>query len=437
MCDMLRKIQLMLCVTVSAVICSCERPSVQDQEPPFSGVGTCAPITVHDEFIFLSWYELININAESKLEEFRNPSAEWRLRMLKDAGFNTYFDYRLSSLEEAEALLDLGDRVGMKIITECAELHDSTTTMMAVEALSVHPSFYAYDVWDEPDVSKFPEVRRRIKEIYKYDKEHPCYVNLLPNYAWDEWVEETYLETVRYYLKTVPVSFLSFDFYPVIVNEEGSRTLREAWYHNLEDIRTAALEAKVPIWSFALVKAHAVYPKPTLADLRVQHFSNLVYGAVAFQYFTARAIVWRDAVTEFYPLVKQVNHELKQMEKTLNGKKELQRQVLAYSKTRPVRDGLKQQKNAKAKAAYRQKYESDFIIADAAARYFRENGISKLPSYKALQAEIETLIQEKNSGYNDYRAKREEYRRLQTVKGNIDQILHRERKPVKRQEQER
>ena len=129
--------------------------------------------------------------------------------------------------------------------------------------------------------------------------------------------------------------------------------------------------------------------------------------------------------------------ELKQVEKTLNGKKELQRQVLAYSKTRPVRDGLKQQKNAKAKAAYRQKYESDFIIADAAARYFRENGISKLPSYKALQAEIETLIKEKNSGYNDYRAKREEYRRLQTVKGNIDQILRRERKPVKRQEQER
>ena len=98
---------------------------------------------------------------------------------------------------------------------------------------------------------------------------------------------------------------------------------------------------------------------------------------------------------------------------------------------------LKSLKNAKAKAAYRQKHESDFIIADAAARYFKENGISKLPGYKALQAEIESLIQEKNSGYNDYRAKREEYRRLQTVKGNIDQILHRERKPVKRQEQER
>ena len=144
-----------------------------------------------------------------------------------------------------------------------------------------------------------------------------------------------------------------------------------------------------------------------------------------------------EACSAAYAAMQESLAWLKQVEKTLNGKKELQRQVLAYSKTRPVRDGLKQQKNAKAKAAYRQKHESDFIIADAAARYFRENGISKLPSYKALQAEIETLIKEKNSGYNDYRAKREEYRRLQTVKGNIDQILRRERKPVKRQEQER
>ena len=40
-----------------------------------------------------------------------------------------------------------------------------------------------------------------------------------------------------------------------------------------------------------------------------------------------------------------------QAETTLNGKKELQRQLLAYSKPRPVRDGRKPQKNAKAKAA--------------------------------------------------------------------------------------
>ena len=180
--------------------------------------------------------------------------------------------------------------------------------------MSAHPSLYAYGIKDEPEVSDYPEVIRRIKEIYKYDKTHFCYVNLFPNYGLDDWVEERYLETLRHYLKTVPVSFLSFDYYPIVM-KDSVRVLRDGWYHNLEDIRTAANEAKVPIWSFALTKHHYDYPSPTLADLRLQHFSNLVYGAVAFQYFTTRAIVWEnDTVPDIYPIVKQVNTELKLME---------------------------------------------------------------------------------------------------------------------------
>ena len=314
----MKRFTLSACLMALLAICACEneKDNVIDDgtEVEFSAAGTCVPITYPDEFIILSWYELININAESKLQEFQDPSAEWRLQKLTEAGFNAYFDYRLASLEEAEALLALGDKVGVKIITECPELHDPVTTKMAVAAMSAHPSLLAYNIWDEPDVYEYPEVVRRIREIYKYDQTTPCSVNLLPNYAWDEWVEETYLETVRHYLKNVPVSFLSFDYYPVIIDEDGNRTLREAWYHNLEDIRTAALEADIPIWGFALVKPHGPYPKPTLEDLRLQQFSNLVYGAVAFQYFTTRTIVWRDSVTEIYPMVKQVNQELKMME---------------------------------------------------------------------------------------------------------------------------
>ena len=61
-------------------------------------------------------------------------------------------------------------------------------------------------------------------------------------------------------------------------------------------------------------KALGSNPKPTLADLRLQQFSNLVYGAVVFQYFTARGIVWEEDCTDVYPYIKQVNEELKQME---------------------------------------------------------------------------------------------------------------------------
>ena len=219
-----------------------------------------------------------------------------------------------------------------------------------------------------------------------------------------------------------------------------------------EDYRISSLNCGGEDFAVACMRANLRYEKnQKREDVKSHHYiisfdprdaaDNLKQMAATVtayqQYGFSSPEELDEACSAAYTAMQESLAELKQVEKTLNGKKELQRQVLAYSKTRPVRDGLKQQKNAKAKAAYRQKHESDFIIADAAARYFRENGISKLPSYKALQAEIESLIKEKNSGYNDYRAKREEYRRLQTVKGNIDQILHRERKPVKRQEQER
>ena len=135
-----------------------------------------------------------------------------------------------------------------------------------------------------------------------------------------------------------------------------------------------------------------------------------------------------------YEEMRQTSGELKTLETKLQGKKELQRQVLAYAKTKPARDGLKAQKSPKAREAYRQAHESDFIIADAAARYFREHGITKLPARKALQDEIEQLVSKKSGLYNTYHEQKQRYTELQTVKRNIDQILRRE-EPRRRKEQ--
>ena len=135
-----------------------------------------------------------------------------------------------------------------------------------------------------------------------------------------------------------------------------------------------------------------------------------------------------------YEEMRQTSGELKTLETKLQGKKELQRQVLAYAKTKPARDGLKAQKSPKARAAYRQAHESDFIIADAAARYFKAHGITRLPARKALQDEIEQLVSKKSGLYNTYHEQKQRYTELQTVKRNIDQILHRE-EPRRRKEQ--
>ena len=135
-----------------------------------------------------------------------------------------------------------------------------------------------------------------------------------------------------------------------------------------------------------------------------------------------------------YEEMRQTSGELKTLETKLQGKKELQRQVLAYAKTKPVRDGLKAQKSPKAREAYRQAHESDFIIADAAARYFKAHGITRLPARKALQDEIEQLVSKKSGLYNTYHEQKQRFKELQTVKRNIDQILRRE-EPRRRKEQ--
>ena len=135
--------------------------------------------------------------------------------------------------------------------------------------------------------------------------------------------------------------------------------------------------------------------------------------------------------------LNSVHAELKAAESTLREKKDFQKQLLAYIKTKPARNGLKAQKTEKARKAYREQNESDFMIAEAAMRYLKSHGITELPASKALQVEIEQLMREKNALYNEYREKREKTKELQTVKGNIEQILRREPERGKGRDNER
>ena len=95
-----------------------------------------------------------------------------------------------------------------------------------------------------------------------------------------------------------------------------------------------------------------------------------------------------------------------------------------YRDTKAVREGLAAQKTPKARAAYRQEHEADLLRSEAAVRFFKANGITKLPTVKELTAEIEALMSEKNAGYNEYQECKREADELLTVKRNIDQVLH-------------
>ena len=184
--------------------------------------------------------------------------------------------------------------------------------------------------------------------------------------------------------------------------------------------------------------AYLPYPRFLLKYERWAKIHNLKQAAktlsVYQQYGFTSPEQLEAAVDTAYQKMRQTSGELKALETKLQGKKKLQRQVLAYAQTKAARDGLRAQKSEKARAAYRQAHESDFIIADAAARYFKAHGITKLPARKALQAEIEQLISEKDGLYNTYHEQKQRFKELQTVKRNIDQILRRD-EPHRRKEQ--
>ena len=133
---------------------------------------------------------------------------------------------------------------------------------------------------------------------------------------------------------------------------------------------------------------------------------------------------------------RDCRENLKAVEMELRNKKELQKRVLAYANTKPIRDEYKALKSDRAKAKFHKKRESEFIIVDSSKRYFLEHGISKIPRYKTLQSEIELLTSQQNELYEELREKRDEAKRLQTIANNINRTLHEESNKAKDQTQE-
>jgi hypothetical protein len=198
---------------------------------------------------------------------------------LKDAGFT----HNLSFFPNATTMMaafDTAEKAGIKMIAYCPEL--KTNTEETVKKIMNHPALAAYMLRDEPNRKDFQGLGEWAKKIISIDSEHFCYLNLFPNYASEEQLgTKSYKEHVDLFVDEVPVQVLSFDHYPVVGD-----SLRPNWYENLEIISAAAKKAGKPFWAFALSVAHGPYPIPTVAQLRLQVFSDLAYGAQGIQYFT-------------------------------------------------------------------------------------------------------------------------------------------------------
>ena len=207
-----------------------------------------------------------------------------RYRELKEVGINHNFSSFIN-IEELSNAMRAARRAKIKMIIHIYDLDNELEKM--AKRFKNHSALAGYFIGDEPNRNSFSHLAELTRRVQEIDKKHFCYINLYPNYAYLEQLgTTTYREYVQLFLKEVPVEILSFDYYPIRVNDSGERFLNKIWYENLEIISDEARKAVKPFWAFALTTAHGPYPIPTLADLRLQIFSNLAYGAQGIQYFT-------------------------------------------------------------------------------------------------------------------------------------------------------
>lgn len=294
---------------------------------------------IRNIFSILSLFLILTGSAESRdrksakqipvLAWYGIPADETTLERyleLKESGITC----NLSFFPDAESMaraLDVAKKAGIKMIVSCPEL--KTDPERTVKRFRNHPAVMGYMLRDEPCRTDFAELGEWTRKIRAADDTHFCYLNLFPNYANEQQLGTgTYREHVDLFIQEVPVQIISFDHYPVI-----GEKLRPEWYENLEIIAEAAKKAGKPFWAFALAVAHGPYPVPTIAELRLQVFSDLAYGAQGIQYFTYWTpgdtawnfhngpITANGRRSEVYDRIKVVNEEIKNLSPVFLGAK--------------------------------------------------------------------------------------------------------------------
>jgi len=199
--------------------------------------------------------------------------------VMKRAGLKINFSIYKSN-EDVKIALDKAELAGVKILIYSDDLvHFPRETVLRFRD---HPALFGYYITDEPTSEEFKNVESRITVIKKYDTIHPVYVNLYSNYAQlSQLKKNSYENYLNEFTNAVPLDFISFDNYPLMNNK-----IHNKWYENLEQIRKYSILKKKKFWAFANATVFGQYSQPTIASLKLQMFSNLLYGAQGLQYFT-------------------------------------------------------------------------------------------------------------------------------------------------------
>jgi len=249
----------------------------------------------------------------------------WQL--IRDCNFTIAGPYWGYSTDENLKMLDFCRQLGLTAIVSdprinwriVIEDNWQDTVRQVLADYDSHPATCGYYLQDEPNYEVFQPLGLLSQEFQRQSPAHLPYINLFPTYANVQQLgTPTYAHHLDKYLSIVKPAVLSYDHYCLLA--EGRD--RPDYFENLGLIREYGLRYGVPPWNIiqALQYSPAVR-EPSDGEMRWQVYTSLAYGMKGIMYFTYwQGIVDPDGKpTRLYPIVQQLNGEMRALGKTLLG----------------------------------------------------------------------------------------------------------------------
>jgi hypothetical protein len=146
-----------------------------------------------------------------------------------------------------------------------------------------HSAVYGYHLKDEPDGNQLFELGKSTELVQKLAPGKWPYINLPPGMG--DWYATNYLQL---FVDQCKPPVISYDNYAIGEAVDFSY----GFWANIWDVRSAALRNNLPFHTIILTAAHFNYRVPSAADLRLQMYGSIVYGAkgIAFYKFRSRPL---------------------------------------------------------------------------------------------------------------------------------------------------
>ncbi len=192
-----------------------------------------------------------------------------------------------------------------------------------------HPAIWRIALCDEPSALDLPYLGEVCDLIAARVPQAPAYLNLYPNYASvssatgaqtrNQLGTATYREHIDAYCRSVPLDYISYDFYVYTPNRKRRPSLYRQMYDNFNIVADACRRTGRSFWYIPQVNSHnaADYEPTTENRLRFQAYSAMAFGAEAISWACWMPGWWTNNVltasgekTAQYRRLKTVNAEL-------------------------------------------------------------------------------------------------------------------------------